>query len=155
MIFRSFIGVLKNIFSKGKDFSVFGYQLISDAGEGIYRALIGGFQGRCRGVSLCCSNKDPRNTLSGPCPGPFSKPRGFSKKQDLFFRTPMKLRKTAFSQAHICNRSYGWLFWSLSNYKIDMHGVRGGPISSYEPTDSFGLQLCFALFSKNQGQLII
>ncbi len=85
MIFRSFIGVLKNIFSKRKDFSVFDWRLIYDAGLGIYRALIGGFQGRRRGFPLCCSNKDPGNTLSGPCPGPFSKPRGIFKKAGFIF----------------------------------------------------------------------
>ena len=109
MVFRSFIGVLKNIFSKRKDFSVFEQRLLSDAGPGIYRGPIGGFQGRRRGFPLCRSNKHPIKTLSEPSPDPFPKPGEFSKKRNLSFSTPMKLRKTGFSQAYICNGRSGLL----------------------------------------------
>jgi len=77
--------VLKNIFSKRKDFSVFDRPRISDAVQGICRAPIGGFQGRRKGFPLCCSNKHPIKTLSGPSPGPFPKLGGIFKKAGFIF----------------------------------------------------------------------
>jgi hypothetical protein len=59
MIFRSFIGVLKNIFPKKKYFCVFEQQLISDAGQGICRSPIGGLRGAGRDFPFAA----PTNTL--------------------------------------------------------------------------------------------
>jgi hypothetical protein len=81
MIFRSFIGVLKNIFSKRKDFSLFEQPLISGKGQGPLR----GFSGAPEGISPVLLQqrpwKYPIRTLSRP----FFKTRGIFKKAGFIF----------------------------------------------------------------------
>jgi hypothetical protein len=111
MIFLSFTGVLKNIFSKKKDFSVFDQPPISDAGQGIYRSPIGGFQGRRKGFPLCCSNKYPINTLSGPSPGSFPGfPEISRKMRFIFYHSDETPKSREFESPYLQQElSVGWI----------------------------------------------
>ena len=114
MIFRSFIGVLKNIFSKRKDSSVFEQLPISDAGLGIYRGPIGCFQGRRSGFPLCRSNKHPIKTLSEPSPDPFPKPGRTFKKAGFIFQHSDETPKNRLFASLYSQPAFRVVVWRLS-----------------------------------------
>jgi len=88
--------------------------LISDGGQGIYRAPLGRFQGRRRGFPLCCSNKHPRKTLSGPSPGPFPRPGGiFEKTRFIFYHSDETPKNRVFESPYLQQESS--VVWILDN----------------------------------------
>ena len=106
--------MLKNIFSKRKDFSVFEQQLLSDAGPGIYRGPIAGFQGRRRGFPLCRSNKHPIKTLSEPSPGPVPRPWRIFKKAGFIFQRSDETPKNRLFASLCLQPAFGVVVWRSS-----------------------------------------